>query len=129
MTIDSLSTIATVFASMAGLIFVVFRLPSGERNVLIVDTVVFKMVDSSYGFRHAFESVLGGRAVHLSSGAKIYVRSQDYNAIWSVSPLVRAQNENTVKVSLSAPPLIFGGLGRATLLEAKAIDEPPVIIK
>lgn len=129
MTIDALSTIATVFASVISIIFIIFRLPNGERNIIIVDTVVFKMVDTSYDLRLIFESVLGGKAVYLSNGARIFVRTHDYNVIWSVSPVVRAQNENTMKVSVSAPPLLFGGVGRAKLLKAEEKDQSPVIIK
>ena len=112
--------------------YIRFRLPAGGAET-IEGEIFYKFADAQPDpdhYRQTFEETfLGKSSIRLNDRSQWFVSKKDRNQAWPESPHAMLEKGYTMKVSLSAKPLRFGGYGPAKIISIEKIDKPPMVGK
>ena len=108
--------------------FVVYRLPASEEPVNFEGRIIYKLTESTGTHRQLFEElVMRNRIIRLDDGGVYYVSQRDHEILWPEDPNAMHDKGYTIKTTLKAPKLFFGGYSKVEIAELQVLSEAPVI--
>jgi hypothetical protein len=110
--------------------FALFRMPVGKR-VSIESEVKFKSFDLPIGtLRESYwEYPLGNEHLYLADGSLFYVSKEDQERVWAEAPSKLRERRRTLKVVVSACPVLVGGFGKARIDQLVEMPGQPLMQK
>lgn len=91
--------------------------------------VHYQVVELTFSFRHALESLLGNKLIRIDGYPPQYVSKADYAKLWPESPHTMLEKGYTIKAELTAKPCLLGWLSRAEVVSTEILHEAPKISK
>ncbi|NQY38415.1 MAG: hypothetical protein HRT37_26475 [Alteromonadaceae bacterium] len=108
---------------------IVYRAYWNENPVTFTGEIHYKLLEINFNNRSVFEELLANRIVRLEGHPVLYVNEGDDDKLWPESPWDMRDKGYTIKATLIAQPLLWGGYGVAKLGKIEIIDAEPIISK
>ena len=132
---EVISILKWVFIAITIVAFVVFlfyflryRLPGGPEETKEGE-VFYKFASPQQTSRENFEFMLGKGSIRFTDRSQWFVSKQDRAKAWPESPHDMLQKGYTMRVTLTAKPLRFGGYGPATVTSVSKEEKQPMVGK
>jgi len=114
-------SICTVILCWLIVCFVKYRLTNNDDIVEINGLVEYRYLELDFTNRQIFEELVGNKIVRIVGHPPFYVSEEHRENMWPENPHDMLDKNYTIKVTLTATPLKFGGWSKATVTSIEIV--------